>query len=131
MGWYFEVLSKYAAFTGRARRKEYWAFFGWNLLISFMFGIAESATQPSYASGPSGVTVLANLYQLAILLPAIAVAVRRMHDTNHSGWWAIVPLANFVLALQEGDRGDNRFGPDPKVVATPETAGVPVPQIAE
>jgi len=61
--------------------------------------------------------LLSTLYSLAVLLPGIAVAIRRMHDTDHSGWWMLVPIVNLVFACQDGQPNDNRFGPNPKVVA--------------
>ena len=54
---------------------------------------------------------------MAVLIPGIAVAVRRMHDVGKSGWFALIPIYNIILALSEGDQGDNAYGPDPKVEA--------------
>jgi len=112
MSWYLTVLKKYAVFSGRARRTEYWMFLLINFIISFAVGfvlgfIAVAAEAPGIAS-------LAPIYYLAVLIPGIAVAVRRMHDTNHRGWWLLVPIVNLVFACTEGTRGDNQFGPDPK-----------------
>jgi uncharacterized membrane protein YhaH (DUF805 family) len=118
MKWYFQALSKYADFRGRARRKEYWSFFLWNMVIAFTLGFIEAASSAGNPRGGSG-GALVTLYQLAILLPSIAVAVRRMHDTDRSGWWTIVPIASLVLTLTEGTRGPNRFGEDPKVADRP------------
>ena len=106
MGWYIAVLKKYAVFSGRARRKEYWTFILFNLLVAFVLGFVEGL-----AGGPG---ILASLYSLAVLIPSIAVGVRRMHDTDHSGWWLLLPIVNLVFAVTEGTRGDNRFGSDPK-----------------
>ena len=107
MNWYLEVLKKYAVFGGRARRKEYWMFVLFSLLIVIGLSIVE---------GILGIpAVLATVYQLAILIPSIAVGVRRMHDTDHSGWWLFVPIVNLVFACREGLRSDNQFGPDPKI----------------
>lgn len=112
MNWYFDVLKKYAVFQGRARRKEYWMFFLFNVIIAFVLG---------FVSGMLRTPILSYLYTLAVLVPGIAVGVRRMHDTDHSGWWLIVPIVNLVFACIEGTPGPNRFGPNPKlepVVAT-------------
>ena len=54
------------------------------------------------------------IYALAVLTPALAVGVRRMHDTDHSGWWLLFPLVNLLFAVRAGQRGGNRFGSDPK-----------------
>jgi uncharacterized membrane protein YhaH (DUF805 family) len=53
---------------------------------------------------------------LAVLIPSIAVGVRRMHDVGKSGWFLLIPIYNLILALSEGEKGDNKYGPDPKVV---------------
>jgi uncharacterized membrane protein YhaH (DUF805 family) len=107
MNWYLEVLKKYTVFTGRARRQEYWMFFLFNIIIAFVLG---------FIGGLVGVhAILSNIYSLAVLIPSIAVGIRRMHDTDHSGWWLLVPIVNLVFAIMEGTRGDNRFGLDPKV----------------
>lgn len=117
MEWYIGVLKKYAEFNGRARRTEYWMFvlinFGISIVLSIIEGTLGFATE-------SNVTVLSGLYSLAVLVPSLAVGVRRLHDTDRSGWWlllAIVPLANIVLLyflILEGTRGPNQYGPDPK-----------------
>ncbi len=109
MNWYFQVLGKYATFTGRARRKEYWMFFLFNILVSFAIGFVSGLLGSEGGAGTIGL-----IYQLAIIIPSIAVGVRRMHDTDHSGWWLLVPLVNLYFALIEGERKTNRFGPDPK-----------------
>jgi uncharacterized membrane protein YhaH (DUF805 family) len=108
MNWYLEVLKKYAVFSGRARRKEYWMFFLFNVIIAFVLGFVEGL-----AGGPG---VLGNLYALAVLIPGIAVGVRRMHDTDHSGWWLLLPIVNLVFLVQESQQGDNRFGSNPKAI---------------
>ena len=110
MKWYLKVLKNYAVFGGRASRTEYWMFilfqglFG--ILLGFIIGIL-SAVRGTEQS------VLVNIYSLATLIPSIAVAWRRMHDTNRSGWWSIVPIVGFIFALSKGTKGDNNFGPDP------------------
>ena len=106
MKWYLMVLKKYAVLSGRARRKEYWMFVLFNMIVNIILG-AISAQAPDLA-------ILGTIYSLAVLIPSIAVGVRRMHDTDHSGWWIIVPLVNLIFAVTEGTRGSNRFGPDPK-----------------
>lgn len=113
MHWYLAVLKKYAVFHGRARRKEYWMFFLLTFIISFALDfIAIKLGSPVWSHH----SVPGMIYQFAVLIPSIAVGVRRMHDTGHSGWWLIVPLANLVLAVTEGTRGDNKYGPDPKAL---------------
>ena len=119
MEWYLKVLKNYANFEGRARRKEYWMYTLFNIialvvlmLLDRMLGLAS----PTYGIGP-----LYGLYALAVLLPGVAVLVRRLHDTDKSGWWwliAFIPLIGgvvlLVFSVMAGDAGSNRFGPDPK-----------------
>lgn len=82
-----------------------------NLIIAFGLGIIEGILGIAAESDES---ILATIYQLAILIPSIAVGVRRMHDTDHSGWWLLLPIVNLVFACTDGTRGDNRFGADTK-----------------
>lgn len=113
MNWYLDVLKKYVEFNGRARRKEYWMFFLVNMIIVFALGVVEAVI------GSGG--VLGSLYSLAIFLPSLAVAVRRLHDTDRSGWWiliTLVPIIGFIVFLvfmvQEGQSGQNQYGENPK-----------------
>jgi uncharacterized membrane protein YhaH (DUF805 family) len=121
MNWYLEVLKKYAVFNGRARRKEYWMFFLFNIIISIVLGIIDGMTGTSSVPGALG--LLGGLYLLALLIPGIAVAVRRLHDTGRSGWWLLisfVPLIGaivlIVFLVQDGAPGENQYGKNPKQV---------------
>jgi uncharacterized membrane protein YhaH (DUF805 family) len=105
MNYYFKVLQNYATFNGRARRKEYWMFGLFNMIFAFVF---------EFVCGLIGAPDLASLYTLAILLPSIAVGVRRMHDVGKSGWFLLIPIYNFILAVTEGEKGENQYGQDPK-----------------
>lgn len=107
--WYLEVMKKYAVFTGRARRKEYWMFILVNFLIAVAIGVVEGIV------GSGG--LLSNLYSLAVLVPSIAAGVRRMHDSDRSGWWLLLPFVNLVFLCQDSTPGNNRFGPNPKGIA--------------
>ena len=101
------VLENYANFNGRARRREYWLFFLANLIISFVLGFIAGLISPSLA-------MIANIYSLAVLLPSIAVAIRRMHDIGKSGWFILIPIYNIFLLATEGENGPNQYGADPK-----------------
>jgi uncharacterized membrane protein YhaH (DUF805 family) len=107
LGWYLESWKKYAVFAGRARRKEFWLFALGNEIIVLGLGLSEILLGITAEINGS---VLGSLFQLASLVPAIAVSVRRLHDTDHSGWWMLVPLAPFAFFCLEGSRGPNRFG---------------------
>jgi uncharacterized membrane protein YhaH (DUF805 family) len=115
MNWYLEALRKYAVFGGRARRKEYWMFLLFTLFIAFVLAFIEGL-----ASGPS--VVVGMIYCLAVLIPSIAVSVRRLHDTGRSGKWLLisfVPLIGGIVLLvfmvQDSHQGENQYGPNPKL----------------
>ena len=112
MYWYIEVLRKYTVFTGRARRSEYWYFILFNFLNSFILSLTD-ITFGMYDE-VSGYGVLSTIYGLAVLVPGIAVAIRRMHDVGKSGWFMLIPIYNIILAITPGIIGDNEYGPDPK-----------------
>ena len=115
----FDALKKYAVFSGRARRKEYWMFI-LLYIISYVIAIAIDMST-GMLHEPSGYGVFTGLLTLGLILPFTAVLVRRLHDIDKSGWWALlsfVPLVNLVLvvfACMDGTEGENRFGPDTKV----------------
>lgn len=111
MNWYIKVLKNYAVFSGRARRKEYWNFFLFNLIVALLLGIVEVVLGIASNTDQS---VLGNIYGLAVFCPSVAVGVRRMHDSGHHGLWLIVPIANLIFALQDSEPGTNQYGPNPK-----------------
>lgn len=105
MNYYIGVLKKYAEFNGRARRSEYWYFFLFNVIFALVAG---------FIAGLISLPMLGMIYSLAVLVPGIAVAIRRMHDVGKSGWFILIPIYNIILAFTEGDKGPNEYGPDPK-----------------
>ena len=105
MNYFLAALKKYAVFSGRARRKEYWYFALFYLIFAFLIGVI---------CGIVGSMALIYVYYLAIIIPFLAVGVRRMHDTGHSGWYLLIPIYSLILACTDGDRGTNEYGPDPK-----------------
>lgn len=112
---YINVLKQYTIFTGRASRAEYWYFFLFNFLISIGLSILDAMVLQ--------VGWLSLLYSLAVFLPGLAVSVRRLHDTNRSGWWlfiSLVPLVGGIVLLifliQEGDKDKNQYGAKPKAL---------------
>ena len=117
VNWYTAVLQKYAVFTGRARRKEYWMFFLGNLTIAVVLTILSNLI--------SLLAILSVLYSLAVIIPGIAVGVRRLHDIGKSGFWILITLIPLIgviwiiiLLAKEGDRGENPYGSDPKMEAS-------------
>jgi len=116
MDWMLLPLRRYAEFTGRSRRQEYWMFFLFVLLVTIGLSIIEGIF--GLRIGEAG--ILSGLFSLAILIPAIAVGIRRLHDIDRSGWWLLIGLIPFVGAIvmivfmaTRGTTGDNRFGSDP------------------
>jgi uncharacterized membrane protein YhaH (DUF805 family) len=137
MEWYLKVLRQYADFSGRARRKEYWMFVLFNIILplggmfvlSFVFIVIESIISIDHRTGMSQagyiisliIGLIVILYFLAMIIPSLAVAVRRLHDTNQSGWMmliGLIPVLGGIWLLismtLNGDEGDNQYGPDPK-----------------
>jgi uncharacterized membrane protein YhaH (DUF805 family) len=114
MKWYFEAWKKYAVFSGRTGRQEYWYFVLFNILayvlLSLIAGIA----------GKMGASLL-GLYAIAAFLPGLAASVRRLHDANHSGWWLLIspipgvgPILLLVFLAQESQAIKNQYGPRPQ-----------------
>jgi uncharacterized membrane protein YhaH (DUF805 family) len=112
--YYIGVLRKYAVFSGRARRKEYWMFYLFNCLVSLILGFIDGIYQARNGTSMQGMGVLNSIYSLIAFLPTLGVSIRRMHDVNKSGWFILVPIYNLILLLTDGTAGDNRFGSDPK-----------------
>jgi uncharacterized membrane protein YhaH (DUF805 family) len=119
MQWYLKVLRNYATFSGRARRTEYWMFTLVNAIVVLILALIDNLLFGR--SDGIGVSVLVMLYSLAILLPGLAVSVRRLHDTGHSGWWLLisfVPVVGaivlFIFYVIDSDVGANQYGPSPK-----------------
>lgn len=117
-------LRRYADFSGRSRRKEYWYFhlglIGAFLVTIILFGGSGVLFDP-YSAGSSVTAVVVVIAALALIVPSLAVQVRRFHDQNLSGWWVLLGLVPyvgglvvFVFMLLPGKPGSNRFGPDPR-----------------
>lgn len=130
MNWYMTVVKKYAVFSGRSRRKEYWWFVLFNVIIVIVLsGLSRigAGTNSNSVSPISTVfSCISGLYGLAVLLPTLGVVVRRLHDIGKSGWWiliGLIPLVGeiwlLILMLTDSQPGDNQYGPNPKMVAAP------------
>jgi uncharacterized membrane protein YhaH (DUF805 family) len=121
MYWFIKCLKKYADFSGRARRKEFWMFFLFYFIFAIVLSIIDGLLGWGFADGTVGILYL--LFALAIMLPYLAVTVRRLHDTGRSGWWyfiMLIPLVGpiwlIVLLATDGEPGENQYGPNPKEV---------------
>ncbi len=129
MKWYLQALRKYAVFKGRARRREYWIFELMNsaiVLALFVMAVAlGKAGYPYFLSLPF-------IYLVATMIPSLSSSIRRLHDTNRSGWWLFISMLPVVgpfillrITLMDSDPGENRFGPNPKKQLTAEPTGSP------
>jgi uncharacterized membrane protein YhaH (DUF805 family) len=112
MKYYLEAFGKYAKFSGRASRKEFWMFFLINSLIIIGLVVIESVFLGNSSPDKS---VLASLYNLVTIVPYLALSVRRVHDVGKSGWFVLIPLYNLILFASEGSNDENKFGPVPVV----------------
>lgn len=114
MNWYISVLRQYAVFSGRARRTEYWMFVLCNVIVMLLLGMVDKLI-----GGDN--ELISSIYSLAVLLPSLAVAARRLHDTDRSAWWlllGLIPIIGTLVLIYfmvcNGQQGPNRFGDDPK-----------------
>ena len=121
MNWYLKVLKQYADFNGRARRKEYWMFVIFNIIVAFVLGFIDGIIGTYDAQ--TGYGVLGGLYTLAVLIPGLAVGVRRLHDVGKSGWMlliAFIPLVGaiwlLVLFATDGNPNENKYGVNQKEI---------------
>ncbi|MBU2995118.1 DUF805 domain-containing protein [Cellulophaga baltica] len=108
MEWFLMVLKKYSEFKGRSRRKEYWMFYLFSTIISVVLSIIDGAVLGLEGFG------INSIYSLGILIPTLAVGVRRMHDVGKSGWFLLIPFYNLYLLCTNGEVGPNQYGLDPK-----------------
>ncbi|WP_445713055.1 DUF805 domain-containing protein [Flavobacterium sp.] len=119
MNWYLKVLKQYADFSGRARRKEYWMFVLFNMIFAIVAMILDNVL--GIAMEGIGYGPLYGLYVLAMLIPGLAVAVRRLHDVGKSGWMILITLIPLigaiwllVLMVTDSNPGENQYGQNPK-----------------
>ncbi len=117
MKWFIKVVKNFAVFKGRASRREYWMFILFFILFSLVLAFIDGLI--GTFDPVSGFGLLSGLFALLMLLPNIAVTVRRLHDTGRSGLWAlafVIPILNlvlFIFMLLPSSYGDNKYGPDP------------------
>ncbi|HVT96664.1 MAG TPA: DUF805 domain-containing protein [Acidobacteriaceae bacterium] len=122
MDWYLMVWQKYAQFTGRSRRREYWMFALFNMIFCC---VLYAAILVAFVADQKTIGIflacLSGIYVLAALIPGLAVSVRRLHDINKSGLWLLLNFIPFgglvllILACIESDPGTNQYGPNPKL----------------
>jgi uncharacterized membrane protein YhaH (DUF805 family) len=118
MNWYVAVIKKYAVFKGRAGRKEYWYFLLFNTILTILFTVVDKAI--GHYDQDVGIGIFSGLYGVFCLLPSLAVAIRRLHDTNRTGWWILFglvpiigPIVLLVFTLLGSDPAENEYGLPP------------------
>ena len=118
MNWYLDAWKNYFTFTGRSRRKAYWVFFVFNVLATILANLIDNILG---LTGQGVYGPVSTLYALAVFLPGLALAIRRLHDTGRSGWWMLlgfIPLIGWIVLLiffvTDSQPGSNRYGPNPK-----------------
>jgi uncharacterized membrane protein YhaH (DUF805 family) len=121
MNWYLAVLKNYTGFSGRARRKEYWMFALFNFIFAVVAMILDNVLGTAFEGVGYGLFYI--LYVLAVLIPGLAVSVRRLHDVGKSGWMiliGLIPIIGWiwllVLMVTDSKPGENQYGPNPKEV---------------
>lgn len=119
MNWYLTVLQKYAVFHGRACRSEYWFFILINIIISIILNLIDLSI--GTYNPENGFGLLSGIYSLFVLVPTLAVMVRRLHDSNKTGWWLLLlfipiagPIVLLIFFVLDSTPGDNEYGPSPK-----------------
>jgi uncharacterized membrane protein YhaH (DUF805 family) len=119
---YVAVLKKYTLFEGRATRGEFWKFVLVSFVIMIVLGIVSDALQA--------------LYNLAVLIPSLAVGARRLHDIGKSGWWqliGIIPVLGWIIIIVlfalEGEQKDNMYGANPRGGSAPAPTATPTPMV--
>ncbi|MFZ3073128.1 MAG: DUF805 domain-containing protein [Thermodesulfobacteriota bacterium] len=134
MNWYLTVLKKYAVFSGRARRKEYWMFFLFNILFSILAAILDNVFGTAIEGVGYGLFYI--LYVLAVFIPGLAVSVRRLHDVGKSGWMFLIvfiPIIGaiwlLVLMVNDSNPGENKYGPNPKQLTADKRFGSASPRL--
>ena len=118
MEWYLKVINSYFDFNGRSRRIEYWMFVFINSLISIFCLLLDNMLGTTWAIGYGPIYIG---YGLAVFIPSLSVAFRRLHDVGKSGWYyllVLIPIIGaiwlIILFATEGEQGENQFGPNPK-----------------
>ena len=116
------VKEKYATFSGRASRSEYWYYVLFYVILYTITMVIDSALFPAPIGAESAMHPISTILSLILMLPSLAVTARRLHDINRSGWFQLlvfIPIIGFIILIiwycQKSDAGDNRFGPAPIV----------------
>ena len=113
MEYFLDAIKKYADFSGRATRKEYWMFVLFYMIIFLLLSVVD---------GLLGTFVLGGIFSLAVLVPSVSIAARRLHDIGRTGWWQLITLIPvigiiiLIVFLTQNSQDGNAYGPSPKLV---------------
>ena len=117
MEWYIKCLKNYAVFSGRARRKEHWYFTLFSLIVMLVLYVLEFVV--------GLLVVLSVIYSFGIIIPSLAVGIRRLHDTGRCGWGMLlnlIPIVGWIVLIvflaSDSEPGDNDYGPNPKELSS-------------
>jgi uncharacterized membrane protein YhaH (DUF805 family) len=118
MNWYLDAWRNYITFTGRSRRAAYWMFVLFNFIAVILANVIDNVLG---LAGEAGYGPFSMIYGLAVFLPGLALAIRRLHDTGRSGWWMLIgfiPIVGLIVLIiffvQDSQPGSNQYGPNPK-----------------
>jgi len=120
---FLNAMKKYAVFTGRARRREFWMFQLFYFLLSLPFIVIDVLLGASGDGQHTPILLLTSLFSLAMILPSFAVNIRRLHDVGRSGWWCFLgliplvgPITIFIFHVEDSQSGRNKWGDSPKQI---------------
>ncbi len=110
MNHFIDAFKKYAVFDGRTSRKGYWMFILFHIIALIILSILDSIFKLELRDGRG---ILQFAYSLVVVIPSIAIGVRRLHDSERNGWWVILPIVNLIMFMLKGSTGPNKYGPVP------------------
>jgi uncharacterized membrane protein YhaH (DUF805 family) len=118
MNWYLDAWKNYFTFSGRSRRTAYWMFVLFNIIAIILANIIDNVLG---LAGPGGYGPISAIYGLAVFIPGLALAIRRLHDAGRTGWWMLigfVPVIGLIVLIiffvTDSQPGSNQYGPNPK-----------------
>lgn len=123
MSWYIQAIKNYVNFSGRARRKEFWMFFLFNMIFSMIAAIIDRLIGLNFVLMGRNMGIISLLYSIFVFIPGLSMSFRRLHDIDKSAGWmfiALVPIVGAIVLLvfevMPGTVGTNRYGEDPKAI---------------
>ncbi len=137
MNWFLACLKKYAVFNGRAIRREYWMYILLYTIFTIVVGILDNVLGTTSPDAGFGNGIISTVYEVALLLPTLAVTVRRLHDIGKSGWWVLISLTGvgaiilLIWLIKDGQPGENKYGSNPLDAVNPAKINTFHPNLKE